>query len=151
MTTLLADLPARTKPFYRRSNDSKPIINGIIQSAPTISLSQTCRETIRVMFSYPESPCIVVCDEKEHPVGLIMCDRFYLRICSRVDMDSFYNDSISKMMTHHFLSADINDSFTQITAAVYNRPQGMRNDSVIVTDNGKFVGIIQTSNLNPRS
>ncbi|GGH33179.1 CBS domain-containing protein [Paenibacillus segetis] len=148
VTTLLAELPARSKPFYCHSNDSKSLIGEGIQSAPSISLSLTCRETIRVMFSYPESPCIVVCDKKNHPVGLIMCERFYLRICSRAGMDSFYNDPISKLMTHNFLSADINDSLTQIKAAAYNRPPGMRNDCIVVTDNGKFVGIVQTSDLN---
>lgn len=148
VTTLLADLPERPTTFYRHTNNSKPLIKEVLQSAPTISLSQTCRETIRMMFSNPESPCIVVCDKKNQPVGLIMCERFYLRICSHAGMDSFYNDSISKLMTRNFLSVDINDSFTQIKAAAYNRPPGMRNDCIVVTDNGKFEGIVQTSDLN---
>lgn len=149
MTTIYyTDFLAEPKNSHQLSSDPTPHLSEVLQFAPTIRSSQTCRETIRVMFSYPDSPCIVVCDKNEQPIGLVMCERFYLRICSRIGRDSFYNDPISKLMSHHFLSADINDSFAKIATAANNRPSGMRIDCVILTNNGRFTGIVQASDLN---
>ncbi|MBA9084469.1 putative transcriptional regulator [Fontibacillus solani] len=122
-------------------------IQNYIQHAPKVCNTASCRDTIRVMFSYPESPCIVVCDKRDVPVGLVMSDKFYLTMCSRSGMDHYYNAPITKLMNRTPVTLDIHDSLHQITSSVNQRPIGMRNDSIIITSCGQYVGIIRPSDI----
>ncbi|MNI44446.1 hypothetical protein D3C73_988220 [compost metagenome] len=140
-TALLNDLSLAT------SVNSELSIKNYVQFAPKVRNTTSCRDTTRVMFSYPESPCIVVCDKRDVPVGLIMCDKFYLTICSRSGMDHYYHSPITKLMNRTPDVMDINDSLKQAAAVVAQRPNGMRNDSIIITNNGQYAGVIRTSDI----
>ncbi|MNN96219.1 hypothetical protein D3C81_2151650 [compost metagenome] len=45
------------------------------------------------------------------------------------------------------ITIDIHDSFHQIASYVNQRPIGMRNDSIIITSNGHYVGIIRPADI----
>lgn len=120
----------------------------LIQDAPTVHTHTSCKNTLRVMFSYPESPSIVVVDKRNHPVGLIVCNRFYLTICSRSGLDHYYHAPISTLMNHKPLIIDIQQSYLSIAQAINKRPPSMRNDSIIITDHdGLYAGVISPSDI----
>ncbi|WP_342437407.1 hypothetical protein NSS79_31290 [Paenibacillus sp. FSL L8-0436] len=119
----------------------------VVRSAPAVYASRTCRETLRVMFQHPESKCIVVCNSENEPVGLLMCERFFLKATGRLGMDHFYRESITKLMSRKPLIADISASPDNVRAEAMNRPEPMRNDCIIITGNGKFSGVVYPSDL----
>lgn len=120
---------------------------GIIRSAPAVFATRTCRETLRVMFQHPESKCIVVCDATNGPLGLLMSERFFLRATGRNGIDLFYREPVMKLMNTRPLIFDISASPESILAEAQKRPEPLKNDCIIITRNGKFAGVVYTSDL----
>lgn len=119
----------------------------VIRSAPSVPASLTCRETLRVMFQHPESKCIVVCNEGNEPVGLLMCERFFLKATGRLGTDHFYRESITRLMIHNPLIADLSAPAVSVMAEAMNRPEMMRNDCIIITSQGKLAGVVYPSDM----
>ncbi|WNS42698.1 CBS domain-containing protein [Paenibacillus sp. MMS20-IR301] len=122
-------------------------LSAILRQAPAISPSLTCREALRVQFQHPESKCIVVRSSSNEPVGLIMCERFFLKATGRMGIDQFYNEPVSKLMNRSPLTADISASPESLWAEAMQRPEAMRQDCIIVTDNGRIAGILHPAEL----
>lgn len=122
-------------------------LSGILRSAPAVSSSLTCRETLRVMFQHPESKCIVVCNAGNEPVGLLMSTRFFLKATGRGGTDHFYRESVTRLMNHAPLIADISASHASVYAKAMNRPDAVKNDCIIITQQGKFSGVVYPSDL----
>jgi len=122
-------------------------LSGMIRSAPVISASCNCRETLRVMFQHPESRCIIVCSEENEPLGLLMSDRFFLKATGRSGTDMIYKEPAARLMNRNPLIADIAASPEALRALALARPAPFRNDCIIVTGSDKFIGVIHTSDL----
>ncbi|MNB86450.1 hypothetical protein D3C75_333940 [compost metagenome] len=122
-------------------------LTGIVRSAPAIFASRTCREALRVMFQHPESKCIVVCNAMNEPLGLLMSERFFLKATGRSGVDLFYREPAMKLMNKTPLILDISTPLDTVLSLAMNRPDPMKNDCVIITRKGKFVGVAYTSNL----
>ncbi|WP_310830467.1 CBS domain-containing protein [Paenibacillus pedocola] len=122
-------------------------LSAVLRSAPSVPASLTCRETMRVMFQHPESKCIVVCNEGNEPVGILMCERFFLRATGRMGTDHFYRESITKLMNRKPLIADLSTPAASVLAEAMNRPDMMKNDCIIITSQGKLAGVIYPSDM----
>lgn len=122
-------------------------LTGIVRSAPAIFASRTCREALRVMFQYPESKCIVVCNAMNEPLGLLMSERFFLKATGRSGVDLFYREPAMKLMNKTPLILDISTPLDTVLSLAMNRPDPMKSDCVIITRKGKFAGVAYTSDL----
>ncbi|MEK4454837.1 CBS domain-containing protein [Paenibacillus sp. FSL L8-0506] len=122
-------------------------LTGIVRSAPAIFASRTCREALRVMFQHPESKCIVVCNAMNEPLGLLMSERFFLKATGRSGVDLFYREPAMKLMNKTPLILDISTPLDTVLSLAMNHPDPMKNDCVIITRKGKFVGVAYTSDL----
>lgn len=120
----------------------------VIRDTPRVRSTQTCKETISILHQYPESPCIVVCDKSDQPIGLVMCNRFYLQMTGKLGIDSFYMAPIVKLMNRKPMIVDINSSIDSLRSAVARRTEDVHNDCIIVTQQGKLTGIINVLDLN---
>lgn len=126
-------------------------IANYITPAPTVYNTQTCKETLRVLFSYPESKCIVVIDQDHRPVGLVMNNRFYLQMLSSTRIEDLYQQSITRMMNHSSLVVDIHSSIDTVKEEIAKLTGIKQNDCVIVTENDKLTGVINiTEGLLPK-
>ncbi|WP_151733793.1 CBS domain-containing protein [Paenibacillus tengchongensis] len=122
-------------------------LSAFLRSAPAVKTSQTCRETLRVMFQHPESKCIVVCSSGNEPVGLLMSERFFLKVTGRTGSDMIYREPASKLMNRQALTLDLSTPAETALAAAMNRHEAMRNDSIIITDQGKYAGVVYPADL----
>lgn len=122
-------------------------LSAIVRSAPSVPASLTCRETMRVMFQHPEARCIVVCNKRNEPIGMLMCDRFFLAATGRMGMDHFYRESVTRLMNRKPLIADIASSAESLWTAAMNRADAHKADCIILTREGKYAGVIHTSDL----
>lgn len=122
-------------------------LTDLLRSAPHVTTKQTCEQTLKVMFSYPEAESIVVCDKLHRPVGLIMCGRFFFRVNGRAGMDGFYMQRIVKLMTQKPLIVDVGASVSDVQQQAEERAEYFRNDSIIVTEQERVLGIITAADL----
>ncbi|KHL94028.1 hypothetical protein QW71_20370 [Paenibacillus sp. IHB B 3415] len=122
-------------------------LSAILRQAPAVLPSLTCREALRVLFQHPESKCIIVRSSSNEPVGLIMCERFFLKATGRMGMDRFYHEPVSQLMNRKPLVADISTPAETLWAEAMQRPEPMRNDCIIVTDQGRIAGILHPAEL----
>ncbi|WDF49058.1 CBS domain-containing protein [Paenibacillus sp. KACC 21273] len=122
-------------------------LTDLLRSAPHVTTKQTCEQTLKVMFSYPEAESIVVCDKLHRPVGLVMCGRFFFRVNGRAGMDGFYMQRVVKLMTQKPLIVDVRASVSDVQQRAEQRAEYFRNDSIIVTEQERVLGIITATDL----
>jgi hypothetical protein len=122
-------------------------LSSIVRSAPAIFASRTCREALRVMFQHPESKCIVVCNAMNEPLGLLMSERLFLQATGRSGVDMFYKEPAMQLMNKTPLIFDISAPLDSVLNHALSRSEPMKNDCVIITRNGKFVGVTYPSDL----
>lgn len=122
-------------------------LSALIRQAPSVSPSMTCREALRVLFQHPESKCIIVCSPDNEPVGLIMCERFFLKATGQMGMDRFYQEPVSQLMNRKPLVAELSASAGSLWAEAMQRPEPMRKDCIIITDKGTIIGTIYPADL----
>jgi|GEM_PF-1558138 len=125
-------------------NNEAPLA-GMIDFTPHIYDRQSYKEAVDVMRSYPESSCIVVCNRKDAPVGLILNERFFLQLTNRSMMESYYTGPVSRLMNRTPIIAELGTPLSVLHAAIDARPAAMRMDPIIVTENGKLAGIVHMS------
>lgn len=118
----------------------------MIRTAPAVYSTRTCREALRVMFQHPQSKCIVVCNAVNEPTGLLMSERFFLLATGRFAMDSFYRESVTKLMNTPLIF-DISASPEEVLAAALNRSAAFKDDCIIVTRDGKLAGVAYPADL----
>ncbi|WP_144023610.1 hypothetical protein MHI37_13910 [Paenibacillus sp. FSL H8-0548] len=69
-----------------------------VQYAPRVYGKQSCYETLRAFQSNPEAPCIIVCDKKEQPIGLVKRELFFLKLNGPGGLDTWQRQSVLKLM-----------------------------------------------------
>lgn len=122
-------------------------LTNIVRPAPRVYDTQTCKETLRVLFSYPESKCIVVCDKSDHPVGLVMYNRFYLQMTRKSGIGGIYTERITKSMNRTPLIVDMHCTIDSLQEEINKQHKGHQSDCIIVTENAKLIGIVNVSDL----
>lgn len=123
------------------------VLADLLQWVPVLSPLQTCREALRIMFQHPESKCMVICNHRNEPLGLLMSEQFYLKATGRHGTDSFYREPVQKMMNSTPLIAEIDSPFLSLLAEAEGRPALFSNDSIILTRKGKYAGVVYPSEL----
>lgn len=122
-------------------------LQDFLRQTPTVGAEQTCRETISIFKQNPECECVIVCNKQAAPIGLMMRNRFFLKLGHRFSADLFYDKPITKMMDASPLMVDYHDAPQQLIDSALSRHDSVLYDCVIVTQNGKLAGILTVSDL----
>jgi hypothetical protein len=118
-----------------------------VRSAPRVYDTQTCKEAMDTMFANPEAASVVVTNRTDRPVGLLMCSRFFHRLTGLAGMEMMLREPVTKLMSQHPLVADLDVSPQDLLDKASRRAPPMRNDSIIIVEEGKVKGIVQPSDL----
>lgn len=118
-----------------------------LRQAPTIGAERTCRETIAVFKKHPESECIIVTDEQGTPIGLMMRNRFFLKLGHRFSADLYDDKPIMKLMDAEPLLVDHEDEPQRLIDSALSRHDSVLYDCVIVTANNGLAGVLTVSDL----
>ena len=78
-------------------------------------------------------------------MGLVDCDKFFLRLNGRMAMDGWYMESVTKLMNRNPLIVDIESTIQAVCEVIVSRVESVRGDYVIVTEQGKFSGVIKVA------
>ncbi|MDQ8738262.1 methyl-accepting chemotaxis protein [Paenibacillus sp. LHD-38] len=136
-------LTAKSKPAVSES----AALRHFLRQAPTIGAERTCRETIAVFKKHPESECIIVTDEQGTPIGLMMRNRFFLKLGHRFSADLYDDKPITKLMDALPLLVDYEDEPQQLIDSALSRHDSVLYDCVIVTANNRLAGVLTVSDL----
>lgn len=118
-----------------------------LRESPIAHVSQTCKETIALFKKNQDSECVMVCDEAGKPVGLMMRNRFFMRLSQRFGVDLYYDKSIAELMDASPLIVDCGHDPQQLIDKALNRHDSELYDCVIVTREGKPAGVLTVSDL----
>lgn len=122
-------------------------LQDFLRQTPTVAAKQTCRETIAVFKQHPECECIIVTGEQEAPIGLMMRNRFFLKLGHRFSADLYYDKSVTRLMDASPLIVDYHCAPQQLIDNTLSRHDSVLYDCVIVTLNGKLAGVLTVSDL----
>jgi len=122
-------------------------LHHFLRQAPTVGAEQTCRETIAVFKKHPESECIIVTGEQGAPIGLMMRNRFFLKLGHRFSADLYDDKPITKLMDASPLFVDYDYAPQQLIDSALSRHDSVLYDCVIVTSKNKLAGILTVSDL----
>ncbi|MFC5405431.1 methyl-accepting chemotaxis protein [Cohnella soli] len=140
-STLQAAAPAIQELF-------RPIVmREWIKSCPVISPDQQSDDLVSLFRRKTQFDCVVVCNEAHHPIGLIMKARFFRLLGSLYGMSLFGHRPVSEMMETKPLVVDIEVAPQELIDKALSRGEETFYDAVLVTDNGKFVGILTVNDL----
>lgn len=125
------------------------VIADRLQFAPRVYVKQSCYETLRAFQSNPEAPCIIVCDKKEQPIGLVIRDFFFLKLNGPGGLDTWQRQSVRKLMNKAPIVANIESPLELLGAAldVGYGLAGPGNHYVIITKQSSILGVIEASAL----
>lgn len=118
-----------------------------IIGVPVVSAEQTCRETISTFKQHPECECVVVCDNSRLPIGLMMRNRFFLKLGHRFSADLFYDKPITNLMDADPLTIDYNYPPQLLIDSALSRHDSVLYDCVIVTKDSELLGVLTVSGL----
>jgi methyl-accepting chemotaxis protein len=118
-----------------------------IRQAPIAYEEQACKELIAIFKKNPDSECVVICDNLGQAKGLMMRNRFFLKLGHRFSADLFYEKPISKLMDREPLTVDCLSEPQRVINLALNRHDGVLYDCVIATGRGKYIGILTVSDL----
>jgi len=122
-------------------------LHHFLRQAPTIDAEHTCRQTIAVFKKHPESECIIVTGEQGAPIGLMMRNRFFLKLGHRFSADLYDDKPITKLMDASPLVVDYDYAPQQLIDSALSRHESVLYDCVIVTLKNRLAGILTVSDM----
>ncbi|RCX21803.1 CBS domain protein [Fontibacillus phaseoli] len=114
---------------------------------PVIYPLELCRDVLRMFQKQPDLPCIVVCDERNFPIGLMMRDVFFRHLAGRFAADLFYERPAREFAERNPLVCELTVSARELLDAALSREDHHFYDSMIVTHQGKYKGILTVQDL----
>ncbi|CAM4068284.1 methyl-accepting chemotaxis protein [Paenibacillus alkaliterrae] len=118
-----------------------------MRQIPTVTANQTCRETISVFKRHPDCECVIVTGAQEAPIGLMMRNRFFLKLGHRFSADLYYDKPITNLMDADPLMIDYHNEPQQLIDSALSRHDSVLYDCVIVTQSGRLAGVLTVSDL----
>ncbi|GAE05891.1 hypothetical protein [Paenibacillus sp. JCM 10914] len=68
--------------------DEGSMMGDFVRKVPVIGKTESCHDVLNLFLRDSRIPCVILCDDKNMPHGLIMRDRFYTQMM--VDSLSIY-------------------------------------------------------------
>ncbi|MFF2483955.1 methyl-accepting chemotaxis protein [Paenibacillus sp. NPDC058071] len=126
---------------------SKVQLSNFLRTVTSITVEHTCKDVISMFKQRTENECMVVEDAAGAPIGLVMRNHFFMKLSHRFGADLYYDKSISELMDHEPLLADIGLKPQLLMDEALNREENRLYDCVIVTKHNKLAGILTMSDL----
>lgn len=123
------------------------VVRDWMKGCPVIPPTQMSDDLVTLFRRKKQFDCVVVCDDLHRPIGLIMKDRFFQLLGSLYGMSLFGHKAISEQMDSAPLIAEISIDPQELIDCALSRGEETFYDAVVLTDNGKFVGVLTMNDL----
>ncbi|RCW62399.1 GGDEF domain-containing protein [Halanaerobium sp. ST460_2HS_T2] len=111
----------------------------------TVSVSARTKNLVDI-FNLNNIQSIVVLKE-ERAVGLVMQDKLFYRLGSRFGYNLYMQKNVEVVMDSEPLIIDFEESILKVSKIAMKRPQEKIYDSIIITKNNKYYGILSIKDL----
>lgn len=135
------------------NNDQYPLtasavkIGSIANRVDPITKHTKGKDVDKLFKSNPQLQGVPVVDDNNVPLGVVMRDKFYYRLSSQYGVVIFYNRPIDIMMDQKPLMFEHTTTLSLVTQTAMLRPDNEVYDSIIITKDDKYHGIITVKNL----
>ncbi|CAM2948652.1 CBS domain-containing protein [Paenibacillus taichungensis] len=109
---------------------------------PVIDVHTTCGEAASLLNQDQEYPCIVLCDDHMHPLGLLMRETLYRMLNGRFAADLFYRKPVVHVADTSPVIVDVHAEATAIIDIALARSEQYFYDCLIVTEEDRFLGVL---------
>ncbi|WP_055108795.1 methyl-accepting chemotaxis protein [Paenibacillus ihumii] len=117
------------------------------RTVPTAVPEESCHGVLRLFRDNGNIPCVVVCDHSHRPLGLLMRDTFYRRLAGRFAADLFYERPALLFAEKSPLITEIATPPRELIDAALSRESDVFYDSLILTEEGRFKGVMTVQDL----
>ncbi|MCU6710460.1 methyl-accepting chemotaxis protein [Paenibacillus sp. J5C_2022] len=118
-----------------------------VQEVPAVPAELTCREAIAVFRRNGHSECIVIADERRRPIGMLMRNKFYLKLGHRFSADLYYEKPVTHLADASPLVVDASMPPQAVIDMALSRSDDTIYDCVIVTHGERVVGALTMSHM----
>lgn len=137
----------KNKVTERVESASRVKVEHYCRSVPVIGIWDSCLSVMRTLQSDADISCVVACNDMMIPLGLIMRDTFYHHLAGRFAADLFYDRPAHLFSNHKPLICEWDVNASGVLDAALERQGASFYDSLIITKQGKFHGIITIQDL----
>jgi methyl-accepting chemotaxis protein len=123
------------------------VVRDWMKTCPVINPKQLCDDQVTLFRQKKHLDCVVVCNDLHQPIGLVMRDWFFRLVGSLYGMSLFRNKTISELMDAQPLIAELSIHPQELIDRALSRDEATFYDAVLLTDQGKFVGILTVKDL----
>jgi len=123
------------------------VVKDWARSCPVVAPEQRSDDLVDLFRRQKQFECVVVCDEGKRPIGLIMKDRFFRRLGTLYGLSLFGHKPVSKLMDEAPMIADLSIDPQELIDRALSRSEETFYDAVLLTDRGKFAGILTVNDL----
>lgn len=130
-----------------RDHSSAVKTEAYCRTVPTADPEASCLGVLKLFQADAKIPCVIVCDLSNRPLGLLMRDAFYRQLAGRFAADLFYERPALMFAEKSPLITEITTSPRQLIDAALNRDAAVFYDSLLLTEEGKFRGVMTVQDL----
>lgn len=127
----------RDDPFGEENN-----VRRLVEPSQTFSPEAPGGELHDFFEGHPSAESVVVLDKSCAPKGLVMRNDYYQKLGSPYGRDLFLKRAVKLVMNPHPLIVDVSVDIATISRMAMNRSQRELYDSVIVTEDERFLGVV---------
>ncbi|GIO45035.1 methyl-accepting chemotaxis protein [Paenibacillus apis] len=117
------------------------------RNVPVIRGDQKCSDVLNMFKRDSELPCLVICDQGERPRGLVMRDYFYRHLTGRFAPDLFYERPVRDFAQPEYAVYEISTPPGELLDHALHRTGHLFYDSLILTQDGKYYGVMTLQDL----
>ncbi|MEW4368952.1 methyl-accepting chemotaxis protein [Paenibacillus kandeliae] len=116
-------------------------------TVPGIPETENCGDTLQRFRNDQQMPCVAICNEQNIPQALVMREQFYRRMASRFASELYYTRPTSRFSQPEPLIMQISNDPSVVVDAALARQGEAFYECVMLTEQGKLVGVITIRDL----
>ncbi|QTH39824.1 CBS domain-containing protein [Cohnella sp. LGH] len=117
------------------------------RSCPVIGPDQRGDELVDLFRRQNQFECVVICDEGKRPIGLMMKDRFFRRLGTLFGLSLYGHQPVSHLMDKKPMIVELSIDPQELIDQTLSRSEETFYDAVLLTDRGKFAGVLTVKDL----
>ena len=121
-------------------------VSGLVQSSVQVAPDMTVKQVKDLLVGRPPISSVVVVRDAR-PLGLLMNYDLDRRLGTAFGYSLYYNREVHKVMDPSPLVVETGEPVEQVAKAAMNREDQKVYDDIIVTEQGKFVGVISVQKM----
>lgn len=142
----IVDMQRKKRMLYQQRPSNLPVSH-ITRRMDPVAPATPCSIVAEIFTEFPFIAAVPIVSENGKVRGIVTRDKFYAKLGSQYGYSLFYNKAVHKIMGTSPLTADHQTPIDVVSKMAMNRPSSDVYDSIIVTREDKYFGIVTIKDL----